>query len=120
MEHKREQIIKLADVLLCAAVVALSFLCLLLRPGGADAVVVKQGGDVIYSGSLAADAVIEVEGAYHNVITIEQGAVRFSQSDCPNRDCVHASAIRSGSVACAPNEVIVIVTRESGVDAVAG
>ena len=46
---------------------------------------------------------------YTLTVTVENGAVRVSESDCPNQDCVHSGAIsRAGqSVVCLPARVAV-------------
>ena len=46
---------------------------------------------------------------YTLTVTVENGAVRVSESDCPNQDCVHSGAIsRAGqSVVCLPARIAV-------------
>ena len=47
--------------------------------------------------------------SYTRTVAAENGAVRVSESDCPNQDCVHSGAIsRAGqSVVCLPARVAV-------------
>ena len=113
---------KKADMFLTIALCALCAAAFLLIPRGGDTVVIRQGGKEIYRGSLLEDAVMEVEGAYHNTIEIRDGKAAYVESDCPGKDCVHRGFITEGSAACAPNGSILIIERtaeKSGVDVVA-
>lgn len=84
-------------------------------------VVIKQDGEIIYSGSLAKDHELHITGDYSNTIRIEGGEVRFVVTNCPNEDCVHSGAIsRTGQmIACLPNRVTVSIEGESEVDSIA-
>ena len=62
-------------------------------------------------------------GEYKNVITVSEGAISITASDCPGEDCVHSGAIRTSgrSIVCLPNEVEVrVVNAASDVDFVVG
>lgn len=116
---------KKADIILAAVLLALGCLGVFLLGGNGDnrQVVVRRGGDILYRGSLTEEHTVEVDGAYHNVIQIQDGEVFFASSDCPNKDCVHMGAIgqAGGMLACAPNGVVVAIeSGEEGVDIVAG
>ena len=65
-----------ADIILAAALVLLSLLVFWLLPGqsgGTRTVTVLQDGKTIYEGPLAQNAVIELDGDYHNTVTIQGG-----------------------------------------------
>jgi len=65
------------------------------------------------------DQTFVVNDQYFNEITVAGGAVFFSASDCPGRDCVHSGSIRSTgrSLVCLPNRVeIRVVANASDVD----
>ena len=56
-------------------------------------------------------------------VAVENGAVRVSESDCPNQDCVHSGAIsRAGqSIVCLPARVAVTLEgAASDYDLIAG
>lgn len=117
--------IRPADLILIGGLILLSLASLLLLRGGAGEVVtVKQGDKILYEGDLSEDARIVAEGAYRNVIRVENGAVFVAESDCPGGDCIHQGEISRGGqrIACAPNGVIISVSgeAESEVDIVAG
>ena len=57
------------------------------------------------------------------MITVSQGKVSITSSDCPGMDCVHSGAISASgrSLVCLPNGVEVrIVGRTDDVDFVVG
>ena len=61
---------------------------------------------------LATDAVVEIEGRLGtSTIEVRAGRVRFTDSPCVGRQCIHAGWLsRSGQVAaCLPNGVVVEV-----------
>ena len=60
---------------------------------------------------------------YTLTVAVENGAVRVSESDCPNQDCVHSGAIsRAGqSIVCLPARVTVTLEgAASDYDLIAG
>ena len=60
---------------------------------------------------------------YTLAVAVENGAVRVSESDCPNQDCVHSGAIsRAGqSIVCLPARVSVTLEgAASDYDLIAG
>ena len=52
---------------------------------------------------------------YTLTVAVENGAVRVSESDCPNQDCVHSGAIsRAGqSIVCLPARVAVTLEKDA-------
>ena len=70
--------------------------------------------------SLGTDREIRIgEG---NVCVIENGEVRMTEADCPDKSCVHSRPIaEGGSIVCLPNRVILKIVNgeEGGPDAVA-
>ena len=60
---------------------------------------------------------------YTLTVAVQNGAVRVSESDCPNQDCVHSGAIsRAGqSIVCLPARVVVTLEgAASDYDLIAG
>ena len=116
----RDALIIAAALLLAAAVF------LLTLPKGADGRLfaeISRNGEVVASLPLDTDAEYVVNGDYENVVTIADGSAFFSNSNCPNEDCVHTGRLtKAGQLAvCLPNGVTVrIVGEEADVDAIAG
>ena len=64
-----------------------------------------------------------VEGDYCNTVTVREGGIAITASDCPGQDCVHSGAIHSPgrSLVCLPNALeIRVVSGQSDVDFVVG
>ncbi|MDO4572251.1 MAG: NusG domain II-containing protein [Clostridia bacterium] len=104
-------------VIAFVALVSLLPLAFLTR-GGARSVTVTQRGDVLYSGPLERDAVIEAEGG---TIVVENGRARMAEANCPDGLCLAAGAAGpSRPVICLPNEIVISVTdAEEGIDGLA-
>ena len=63
--------------------------------------------ELIREVSLDADTEILVEGQYRNLITVRDGKIAVTESDCPGADCVHSGWIQTAgrSIVCLPNRV---------------
>ena len=111
----------IALVALLAVLVALCFV-----PGGSGEAVlaeVYRDGDLIRTLSLDTDTSFEITGRYTNTVTVQNGKIAITASDCPGEDCVHSGAIATSgrSIVCLPNEVEVrVINKVSDVDFVVG
>ncbi len=120
------KIIKKADivlfVILVAVGLALSAWSFAAGDSGQKAVVTVDG-KLYGTYSLAEDQTIEITQKNHlNKITIKNGAVQMSYSDCRNQVCVDDGSISrtNQSIVCLPNKVMVEITgKEADLDAVA-
>jgi len=120
------KIIKKADivlfVILVAAGLALSAWSFAAGSSGQKAVVTVDG-KLYGTYSLSQDQTIEITQKNHlNKITIKNGAVQMSYSDCRNQVCVKDGRISktNQSLVCLPNKVMVEITgKEADLDAVA-
>ena len=84
---------------------------------------IYRDGKLVKTVSLEEETVFEVTGKYANTITVENGSIAITDSDCPGEDCVHSGAIRTSgrSIVCLPNAVEVrVVNAASDVDFVVG
>ena len=121
LRFRKGDLLAIGLVVVLAVIVAVSFL-----PSGAaegTQAQIYQSGKLIETISLEEDRFLEITGKYTNVITVHDGAVSITTSDCPGGDCVHSGAIRSAgrSIVCLPNEVEVrVVNAQSDVDFVVG
>ena len=107
------------------AVIAVSvMLCFL--PFSQDSAAKAQiylNGELIKTVSLDENQKFKVEGQYSSTIAVKDGAISFTDSNCPGQDCVHSGSIDGSgrSLVCLPNRVeIRVVSDESDVDFVAG
>lgn len=84
---------------------------------------IYQDGILVKTVSLDHETAFAVTGKYTNTITVANGNIAITASDCPGEDCVHSGAIHSSgrSIVCLPNAVEVRVVNEaSNVDFVVG
>ena len=82
---------------------------------------IYQNGVLIKKAPLSVDAefTVECEDGV-NVVKIENGAVRVSYADCPDKACVNRGAVNGGAVpiVCLPHKLeIRIVDGENSLDA---
>lgn len=121
LRFQKGDFLAIAIVAVLAVLVALCFL-----PKGSNSPVqaqIYQSGDLIMTVPLEEDASFTITGKYTNVITVADGRIAVSASDCPGEDCVHSGAIHSSgrSIVCLPNSVeIRVVNAQSDVDFVVG
>ncbi|NGX16064.1 NusG domain II-containing protein [Wenzhouxiangella sp. XN24] len=100
-------------VALAALLVGAAWAALWTGGGPAEAVQVITPGDEPRRVALSRDDALEVRGRLGDSrIEIRDGRVRFVDSPCVGRYCVHAGWLsRSGQVAaCLPNGVVIEVT----------
>lgn len=84
---------------------------------------IYQDGKLIKTLPLAADQEFTVTGQYRNTITVQDGKIAVTGSDCPGEDCVHCGWIGSAgrSIVCLPNGLeIRVVAENSDVDFAVG
>lgn len=121
LHFRKGDFLAVVIVVLLALLVAVCF----LPKDSSDAVVaeVYRDGELVKTLSLAEDTSLVITGAYSNTITVEEGKIAITASDCPGEDCVHSGAIHSSgrSIVCLPNGVEVrVVNCQSDVDFVVG
>ena len=116
---------KKGDLLLIAAIAAIILPALIVIGNSLNKnrqypriAVIKQDGKVIKEidiGNINNKGQFIVTSRYNNVITWDNGNIRFESSDCPNRICVNTGWIHSvGQTAvCAPNRVTVTIKHNS-------
>ena len=116
------------------ALVVLAVLLLALALGARPYFSAKSAGELTVSVAIDGETVERralsayTGGTYESrgytlIVAVENGAVRVSESDCPNQDCVHSGAIsRAGqSIVCLPARVAVTLEgTSSDYDLIAG
>ncbi len=108
--------IKKADIVLFLILLffglALSALALFSGTAG-QKVQISVDGKTYATYSLSENQIIEIkENGHTNKITINDGSVQMSYSDCKNQICVHDGKISmtNQSIVCLPNKVMVEIT----------
>lgn len=107
--------------LILAAAVFLAFL-----PGAKSGVAIAeiyQDGNLLRRVSLNTDQEFSVSSDYQNTVTVRDGKIAITHSDCPGGDCMHTGWISTSgrSIVCLPNRLeIRIVSQTGDVDFVVG
>ena len=106
-----------------AALLMIAYMALSASSGGETTARIYRNGELVRELRLDTDAEFELEGDYHNRITVRDGKIAITESDCPGEDCVHSGWMqRPGrSIVCLPNRVEIRlegVPAENDVDAV--
>lgn len=121
LHFRKADMIAIALVLVLAVLI---FLCFLPgKDAPAAAVQVYQDGKLIRTLPLDQPTELVISGPYTNTITIRDGKVAITCSDCPGEDCVESGWIHSSgrSIVCLPNALELRVVAQSGdVDFVVG
>lgn len=118
---RRGDLLAIAAVAVIAVAVALAF----LPRGDAGqnaAVQIYQDGQLIRELSLQAEETIQITGSYTNTVTVQNGKVAITHSDCPGADCIHSGWISTPgrSIVCLPNRVEIRITGTADVDFIVG
>jgi hypothetical protein len=117
---------KIGDLFAIGAVLLLAAVCFLAflpRGGEGDAVAqIYQNGQLLMTVALDRPDQFPVQGDYCNTVTVKDGAIAITASDCPGSDCVHSGwAQEAGrAIICLPNRMEIRLTGSSGVDAIVG
>lgn len=121
LQFQKRDLIAIAGV----ALVAVLVFVLYLPKGNAPAAYaqVYKDGKLLQTVALSVNQEFTMTGKYTNTITICDGKIAVTQSDCPGEDCV-SCGWQSGagrSIVCLPNGLeIRVVTGSSDVDFVVG
>jgi hypothetical protein len=115
-----KHILSKADIVLFAIIVlaAVAGMLLMSGGGGGSTAVIRVDGKIVKQVSLSVDQSFYIG---HVRIEVKDGAIAFTESDCPGKECIKAGwmHVPGASAACLPNRVSITVTGESGVDAIA-
>ena len=120
LRYREGDNLAVAVVLLLAVVVFLCFFPPKSMPAVAQ---VYQNGSLVKTMPLTENQTVTITGKYTNNVTVYDGKVAITQSNCPGEDCVHSGWVGSvgRSIVCLPNAVEVRVTGRAGnVDFVVG
>lgn len=121
MKIRKADIILVLVLLLVAA--AAGIFMLAVRDTGGEAVVLRDGQEILRL-PLSEDAEqVITEGEGSNTVVIQDGAASVTQANCPDKVCVHTGEIRyeGQTIVCLPHKLVVKIEggEEQEVDAVA-
>ena len=117
LSFRRGDAVAMIGVVLAALILLVVFLRF-STSGTQSAVCIYQEGKQIRELTLDQDGEYTVQGKYLNRVTVRDGRVCVSESDCPGEDCVHSGWIsRPGqSIVCLPNRVEIRLEGTKNVD----
>ena len=101
----------------------LASLALLLWPQErAQSAEIWSDGVLVRRVSVAQDQSFTVDSPYgSNTVTIQNGAIAVTQSDCPGGDCIQTGWRQGGQpIVCLPHRLVVQFSGGGGPDAVTG
>ena len=114
LRFQKGDLLAVAVTLLLAVAV---FVLFLPRENSQAAVAeIYLDGALIRQVSLSEDGEFTVTGDYENTVTVRDGKIAVTRSDCPGGDCVHSGWIgsRGRSLVCLPNRLEIRVVSASG------
>lgn len=121
LRFRRGDLLAIGLVLALAAILAAA---LVIRAAPGATAQVYLDGRLTAELPLDRDGSFQAVGAYTNTVTVRDGAVAVTASDCPGSDCVHSGWISSAgrSIVCLPNrmEIRIVGGSSDGVDIVTG
>ena len=121
LHFRKWDMVAIALVVLMAALIFALFI-----PGqnpSATYAELYQDGKLLQKVSLDKAQELVITGKYTNIITVCDGKIAVTQSNCPGEDCVSCGWLGSGgrSIVCLPNGLeIRVVAENSDVDFVVG
>ena len=121
LRFQRGDVVAIAATLLLALSVFLAFIP--KKTDGGAMAEVYLGGTLLCTVSLDVPQEFDVAAKYRNTITVKDGKIAVTESDCPGGDCMHSGWVGSSgrSVVCLPNRMEIRIISESGdVDYVVG
>ena len=121
LRFQKGDYLAVAVTLLLAAVVFLAFLPRVT--GDTPMAEIYLDGTLVRRVSLDTSVEFSVTGDYMNTVTVRDGKIAVTESDCPGGDCVHSGWIGTSgrSIVCLPNRMeIRIVSAPGDVDFVVG
>lgn len=108
----------LAVAVVCAVALAVLLALPSLRSGGSFAQI-WQDGEPVREVPLSVDQTFRIRGEYTNTVTVSDGKIAVTHSDCPTNDCVHMGWLRDGgSIVCLPNRVEIRIVGDTETDIV--
>lgn len=104
-----------AALILLVALLTCALLPRLMQTG--EFASVYQDGELIRRVPLTVDQTFSVTGDYTNTVTVKDGKIAVTVSDCPTNDCVHQGWRSSGgAIICLPNRVEIRLPSDGTVD----
>ena len=115
--------IKIGDLFLIALILFLTLFIALFNFNKGGNVIIEADGKIIKTLVLSEDSQFVYDGEFRNVITVKDGKVYVSDSNCPDKTCINSGKMnRIGYVICClPNRLVIrIAGTTKNVDVISG
>lgn len=78
---------------------------------------IYQDGTLLREVPLSVDQTFQIRGDYTNTVTVHDGKIAVTHSDCPTNDCVRQGwQSGSGAIVCLPNRMEIRLSGDADVD----
>ena len=78
---------------------------------------IYQDGALVREVPLDVEQTFQIRGSYTNTVTVQDGKIAVTHSDCPTGDCVRQGWLSvGGTIICLPNRVEIRLSSDSDVD----
>ena len=109
----------IAVALVCVIAVAAACWLPTLRSQGGAFAQVWQDGQLVREVPLSVDQTFQIRGDYTNTVSVQNGNIAVTHSNCPTGDCVRMGWLQDGgAIVCLPNRVEIRLTGATDVDVV--
>lgn len=116
LRFQKGDLLAVGMVLVAAVLLSVLVLPKLLAKDGAYARI-YQNGELVRQVPLSVNQTFQIRGDYTNTVTVEDGKIAVTHSDCPTNDCVHQGWQSGGGViVCLPNRVEIRLMGQDDVD----
>lgn len=110
MRFRKGDFLAVGIVILAAVVLSVAVLPALTAQNAAFASVYRDGR-CIREVPLSVDQTFSIVGDYTNTVTVRDGKIAVTHSDCPTNDCVRQGWLSDGgAIVCLPNGVEIRLT----------
>ena len=114
---------KFGDIILIVFIIVVSLIIALSNTKKSGKAIIEVDGEVIKSVDLSVDSQFVYEGKYKNLITVKDGKIFVSNSNCPEKNCVYSGAAQTSLdiICCLPNNLLIRITDSNEkVDVISG
>ena len=109
----------IAAAVIAALALAVAIVFFAAQQSGPAEAEIRQNGELITTIPLDEDTEFVLDGEYHNTVTVQDGQIAITASDCPGGDCVLRGwrSTAGQSIVCLPNLVEIRIVAADGSDA---
>ena len=106
----------IAAAVIAALALAVAIVFFAAQQSGPAEAEIRQNGELITTIPLDEDTEFVLDGEYRNTVTVKDGQIAITASDCPGGDCVLSGwrSTAGQSIVCLPNLVEIRIVAAEG------